>query len=74
MVDYIDMSGFDGLTGDLEEYVKKQGYTLGKNAERLQRLLYAIQYCYIHGVATDSQTRQMNEKFKKQFKEALVKL
>ena len=51
----VDMSNFDPLFDNLEKYVNKQGCTLGKDAERLQKLLYSIQYCYIHGVLTDSQ-------------------
>lgn len=74
MAKYVDMSGFDELNDNLEEYVNKQGCTLGKDAERLQRLLYSIAYCYLHGVTTDSQVRQMNEKFKKQFQKALYEM
>ena len=50
----INMGDFDPLLGNLEEYVNKQGCTLGKEAEILQELLHCIQYCYIHGVITDS--------------------
>ena len=48
----VDMSNFDPLLDNLEKYVNKQGCTLGKDAERLQKLLHSIQYCYIHGVLT----------------------
>ena len=71
MSKYVDMSGFDSLTDNLEEYVNKQGCTLGIDAGRLQKLLFSIQYCYINGVATDSQAKMMNEKFIKQFQRAL---
>lgn len=74
MAKYVDMSEFDELTDNLEEYVNKQGCTLGKDAERLQQLLYSITYCYIHGVVTDSQVKQMNDKFKKQFQKALYEM
>lgn len=76
MAKYIDMSGFDELTmyDKLEEYVNEQGCTLGKDAERLQKLLYCILYCYLHGVVTDGQVKQMNEKFKKQFQNALIEM
>lgn len=74
MAKYVNMSGFDELTDNLEEFVNKQGCTLGKDAERLQKLLYSITYCYLHGVVTDSQVKQMNEKFKKQFQNALIEI
>lgn len=70
----VNMSKYDEFEETLEEYVNKQGCTLGKDAERLEKLKYSISYCYIHGVLTDSQTRQANEKFVKQFKEALYEL
>jgi hypothetical protein len=74
MAKTVDMSGFDELFDNLEEYVNKQGCTLGKDADRLQQLLHSISYCYIHGVVTDSQVKQMNEKFRKQFQKALYEL
>ena len=74
MAKYVDMSKFDELTDKLEEFVNKQGCTLGKDAERLQKLLYSITYFYLHGVVTDSQLKQMNEKFTKQFQKALYEI
>lgn len=74
MAKYVDMSGFDEFTDNLEEFVNKQGCTLGKDAERLQELLHSIIYCYLHGVVTDSQVKQMNEKFEKQFQRALCEM
>ena len=70
----VDMSKYDCLFDDIEEYVNKQGCTLGKDAEKLQKLIYSIQYCYIHGVVTDSQCKQMNDKFVKQFQKSLYEL
>ena len=70
----VDMSKYDELEETLEEYLNKQGCTLGDDAEMLQELMYCIQYCYIHGVVTDSQVRQMNEKFSKKFQKALYEL
>lgn len=74
MAKYVDMTNYDEFTETLEEYVNKQGCTLGEEAETLEKLKNAITYCYIHGVATDRQTRQMNEKFVKKFKKALREL
>lgn len=71
MVYIVDMSGFDPLLDNLEKYVNKQGYTLGDKARSLQKLLHCIQYCYIHGVLTDSQINSAHKKFIKQFQDAL---
>ena len=38
MAKTVNMSGFDPLFDNLEEFVNKQGCTLGKDAERLQKL------------------------------------
>ena len=70
----IDMSHYDCLCDNLEEYLNRQGATLGDDAERLQKLMYSMQFCYIHGVVTDSQYKQMNNKFIKQFQKALYDL
>lgn len=70
----VDMSKYDEFEETLEEYVNKQGYTLGNKAERLQKLMHSITYCYVHGVLTDSQARQANEKFVKQFQKALYEM
>ena len=67
----IDMSGFDPLLDNLEKYVNKQGCTLGDKAKSLQKLLHCIQYCYVHGVLTESQRDSAYKKFKKQFQDAL---
>ena len=67
----VDMSNFDPFFDDLEKYVNKQGCTLGNDAERLQKLLDSIKYCYIHGVLTESQHESACKKFRKQFQEAL---
>lgn len=67
----VDMSKFDSLFDNLEEYVNKQGCTLGDDAERLQNLLHSIQYCHIHGVLTDSQRDSAYKKLTKQFQNAL---
>lgn len=70
----VDMSKYDALFDNLEEYVNEQGCTLGEDADRLQKLVYSIQYCYLHGVLTDNQVRQANEKFTKQFQKALYEM
>lgn len=71
MVKIVDMSGFDPLLDNLEKYVNKQGCTLGDKAKPLQELLHCIQYCYVHGVLTDSQRDSAYKKFRKQFQDAL---
>lgn len=71
MVKIIDMSEFDPLLDNIEKYVNKQGCTLGDKAKPLQKLLHCIQYCYVHGVLTDSQMKSAHKKFIKQFQDAL---
>lgn len=71
MVKTIDMSKFDPLLDNLENYVNKQGYTLGDKAKSLQELLHCIQYCYVYGVLTESQRDFAYKKFRKQFQDAL---
>lgn len=71
LVKIIDMSGFDLLLDNLEKYVNKQGYTFGDKVRPLQKLLHCIQYCYVHGVLTDSQMKSAHKKFIKQFQDAL---
>ena len=74
MATYVDMSKYDEFEETLEEYVNKQGCTLGDDAERLQKLLQSMTYCSMHGVVTDSQMKQMNEKFIKKFQKALCEM
>ena len=74
MKGYVDMRGFDELSDNLEEWVNKQGFTLGNRADALQKLMESIAFCYIHGVVTDSQRDHMNKKFVKQFQNALEKV
>ena len=38
----VDMSKYDVLFDNLEEYVNRQGCTLGEDADRLQKLMYSI--------------------------------
>ena len=71
MSKFVDMSKFQPLTGNLEEYLNKQSCTLGKDAVRLQKLYFSIQYCYVHGVLTDSEMQKAWKRFHKRFKEAL---
>lgn len=70
----VDISKFNYLTDNIEEYLNKQGCTLGDYAERLQKLMNSISYCYIHGVVTDKQREQMYRKFQKQFEKSLCEI
>lgn len=49
------------LSGTLEEQANKQGYTLGEEAEKLEKIRKAINMCKFH-VATDSQVSSMIKK------------
>ena len=67
----IDMSGFNDYTDNLEEFVNKQGATLGQDAEALQKMLNAITTCYLYGLADKKMHRKMHIKFEKAFSDAL---
>lgn len=67
----IDMSKFDSLCDELEQYVNKQGYTLGNNAELCQKVLDSINMLHIHNIATDNQSHTMMKKFIKLFHRTL---
>lgn len=68
---YIDMSEFDIIFDDIEEFVNRQGFTLGSVAYGLQKLSDSIGFYWICGVATKNQTKQMYNKFVKQVVRAL---
>lgn len=70
----IDMSGFDVLFDNLEQYVNEQGYTLGSKAELFQNLLYSLNMVRLHGIATDRQAQMMTKKFAKSFYQTLQKI
>jgi len=52
---------YGALYGALEEQANKQGYTLGKEAEKFEKIKEAINMCMFH-VATPSQTSAMTKK------------
>ena len=71
----VNMSDYDEFEDyTLEEFVNKQGCTLGEKAKMLEELKHSIAYCYIHGVITDSQCKKANEKFVQMFQKALYEL
>lgn len=52
------------LCDELEKQANEQGFTLGKDAERLEAIRKAINMCAFH-VATDSQIQSMIKKLQK---------
>jgi hypothetical protein len=52
------------LMDTLEDQANMQGYTLGDEAEKLEKIRKAINMCMFH-VATESQTKQMTDKLHK---------
>ena len=61
------------LSGNLEEQANKQGYTLGEEAEKLEKIRKAINMCKFH-VATDSQVSSMIKKLHNKVIKALKPL
>ena len=65
----VDMSKYDPLFDNIEEYVNKQGATFGEEADVIEGIAHSIAYLYIHGIATESQAQSMNKKLVKKLKE-----
>lgn len=61
------------LSDTLEEQANKQGYTLGEEAEKLEKIRKAINMCKFH-VATDSQVSSMIKKLHNKVIKALKPL
>ena len=61
------------LFDSIEAQVNKQGYTLGKEAERMENIRCAITTC-MFSVATDAQTDSMFEKLNRMVIKALKPL
>lgn len=55
----------------LEKQANEQGFTLGENVEKLQKLNDSIIMCWIHGICTDSQRDSMVKKLQKEIIKSL---
>lgn len=53
-----------------EEQANRQGFTLGDDRERLEEIGYALTYCWIQDVLTDSQYDAALKKLQKQLVKA----
>lgn len=53
---------YGALCDSLEDQANAQGFTLGKDAERLENIKHAMLMCWIHGLVTDSQKDSMMKK------------
>jgi len=62
--------GYGPINESLEEQANKQGYTLGDETEKLEKIRKAINMCMFH-VATESQTKQMTDKLHKKVMKSL---
>jgi len=54
----------------IEEQLNKQGYTLGKDAERVENLRQSVLSCWLNGLATDAQSDSMMKKLNKRVQES----
>lgn len=59
------------LSDPYEQQAEAQGFTLGKEKERLEQLGFSLVYCWIHGVLTDSQYDMALKKLQKQLVKAI---
>ena len=53
---------FDALSNSLEYQANEHGFTLGKDAEYLERLNISVLDCYINGLCTEYQRNAMAKK------------
>lgn len=53
---------FDALSHSLEYQANEHGFTLGKDAEYLERLNIYVLDCYINGLCTEYQRNAMTKK------------
>lgn len=53
---------FDALSHSLEYQANAYGFTLGKDAEYLERLNISVLDCYINGLCTEYQRNAMTKK------------
>ncbi len=56
---------------NLEKQANLQGYTLGKDAETLNKLMFSLNMVRIHGIITDSQADQAYRKLHKKVMQKL---
>ena len=63
--------GYGALRDNLERQANAQGYTLGKEAELLDKLMFALNMVRIHGVLTEGQADKAYEKLNKKVIAAL---
>ena len=62
------------LSDPYEQQANAQGFTLGEENERLEKLGFSLVYCWIHGVLTDSQYDMALKKLQKQLVNAIKPL
>lgn len=72
----LNMSGYDYPSSDitLEEFINKQGFTVGIHAEIFENILHYTFYLYVQGILTESEYRKAQKRFEKKFKDALEEL
>lgn len=71
----VDMSGFDEFSEEtLEQYLNKQGCTLGDKADTLQKIMEYTAFLYVQGILTERERDNASKRFMKMFKENLYEL
>ena len=64
---------FSAFAKPIEEQLNGEGYTLGDEAETIEKINKAITMCYFH-VATQSQVDSMRKKLVKRISEEMTKI
>ena len=65
---------YGALSDSLETQANSQGYTLGKDEEKLQELYKSMIMCWVHGLCTESQKDSMMKKLHKKIMKSLKKI
>lgn len=75
MAKRVDMSNFDEFGDEtIEQYLNKQGCTLGDKADTLQKIMEYTAFLYIQGILTETERSNASKRFMKMFKENLYEM
>lgn len=62
---------YGAFGGAIEEQANEQGYTLGKEAEKLEKIRKSINMLGFHGYLPDGQVKKLFDKLHKQIMKSL---
>lgn len=65
---------FGAMSDTLEAQVNHSGYTLGKDANRLEKIKNARAMLFLHGILTDSENEKIIKRISSKVEKALTPL